>query len=293
VNVTAINSGYPEEGDTGIGAESVVPLRAPRIAVIADDMVDQTSFGSIWWTFDRYGIKFTPIAAGRSLDDYNVLILPNGSSGGYARTFGSGGISRLKAFAQRGGTIITVGGASVFAAQKDTGFTSAKIVGSDDGSDKDRKKNDDDKDAEPAASPTPESSVPLPAVTSPSADGNKVPVYLPGSIMRATVDRTVPLNYGIRQSEIPVILSGNDFFTYSEEGTNAVVFKKDRRLPLTISGFVWEGNTEKLLDGTAYVIDEPTGRGHVVLFAEEPFFRGIFRSATKPFINSVIFNGAL
>jgi hypothetical protein len=30
---------------------------------------------------------------------------------------------------------------------------------------------------------------------------------------------------------------------------------------LTISGFVWEGNTEKLLKGTAYLIDEPTGAG--------------------------------
>jgi len=54
---------------------------------------------------------------------------------------------------------------------------------------------------------------------------------------------------------------------------------------------VWEGNTERLLKGTSYLIDEPTGAGHVILFAEEPFFRGIFRSATRPFFNSILFTG--
>ena len=44
---------------------------------------------------------------------------------------------------------------------------------------------------------------------------------------------------------------------------------------------------------TAYLIDEPTGQGHVILFAEEPFFRGTFRSMTRPFVNSILFNGVL
>ena len=43
--------------------------------------------------------------------------------------------------------------------------------------------------------------------------------------------------------------------------------------------------------GTAYVIDEPMGGGHVILFAEEPFYRGIFRATTRPFFNSILFSG--
>ena len=31
----------------------------PKIAMIADEGIDQTSFGSIWWTLDKYGIPFT------------------------------------------------------------------------------------------------------------------------------------------------------------------------------------------------------------------------------------------
>jgi len=109
--------------------------------------------------------------------------------------------------------------------------------------------------------------------------------------MRATVDRTTYLTYGLEQNELPVLLASGYFFRYSKEGNNAIVFDAKPRRPLTISGFTWEGNTEKLLAGTAYVIDEPTGNGHVILFAEEPFFRGLFRSTTRPFMNSILFNG--
>ncbi|MBV9217371.1 MAG: hypothetical protein JO053_14475, partial [Acidobacteria bacterium] len=131
----------------------------------------------------------------------------------------------------------------------------------------------------------------LPPIASPSADANKVPVALPGAILRATVDRTTWLTYGLEQDELPVLLASGYFFRYSKEGSNAIVFDAKPKRPLTLSGFVWEGNTERLLSGTAYVIDEPLGGGHVVLFAEEPFFRGVFRSNTRPFFNAVAFNG--
>jgi hypothetical protein len=131
----------------------------------------------------------------------------------------------------------------------------------------------------------------LPPIASPSANANKVPEALPGSIMRATVDRTTYLTYGVDRDEIPVLLASGYFFRFSKEGTNALIFDATGKKPLTISGFVWEGNTERLLKGTAYVIDESMGSGHVVLFAEDPFFRGMTRANTRPFFNAIAFNG--
>ncbi|MGI8848598.1 MAG: hypothetical protein ACR2HT_00320, partial [Pyrinomonadaceae bacterium] len=131
----------------------------------------------------------------------------------------------------------------------------------------------------------------LPPIASPSASAGRVPEGVPGAIMRATVDRTNYLTYGIEDENMPVLLSSGYFFRFSKEGTNAILFEQKPKNPLTLSGFVWEGNTEKLLKGTAYLIDEPTGSGHVILFAEEPFFRGIFRTMTRPFFNSMLFNG--
>ncbi len=322
VNVTAVNTGFSDEGDTGVGGESVYSLQAPKIAMVADEAVDQTSYGSIWWTLDRYGLAFTPMTItaikGGALKDYNVLIMPDGSASRYFGAFGSGGVSDLKDWISRGGTLVTARGASVFAALKDVGLTSSKLVGSEADEEKSKSSADEEKKAGPSPSPTPKKAEnknapveanpnpsseelksdkadgiapSLPPIASPSADANKVPVALPGSIMRATVDRTTYLTYGLEQDELPVLLASGFFFRYSKEGSNALVFDAKPKKPLTLSGFVWEGNTERLLSGTSYIIDEPRGSGHVVLFAEEPVYRGIFRATTRPFFNSILFNG--
>ena len=131
----------------------------------------------------------------------------------------------------------------------------------------------------------------LPPIASPSANANKVPEALAGAMFRATVDRTTYMTYGVDRDEMSVLLANGYFFRYSKEGTNALVFDANPKRPLTVSGFVWEGNTERLLKGTAYVIDESMGGGHVVIFAEDPFFRGMTRANTRPFFNAVLFNG--
>lgn len=313
VNVTAVNSGYSEEGDTSVGGEAVISLREPKIAIAADEGVSQESYGAIWWTFDKHKIRFTPMTIptirGGGLKNYNVLIIPEGSAGRYMSSFGAGGVSALKEFASGGGTIVTISGGSVFAALKDVGLSSTKLVGSDDDEQKDKAAGDDKKEAAPTPSPKPGTRTEdmavidqptdrtdgiaptLPPIASPSANANKVPEALPGSIMRATVDRTTYLTYGVDRIEVPVLLASGYFFRYSKEGTNALVFDANPKKPLTISGFVWEGNTERLLKGTAYVIGESMGSGQVVLFAEDPFYRGMTRANTRPFFNAVLFNG--
>lgn len=327
VVVTSVNTGFQETGDTGIGGQNIVSLKLPKIAVAADEGVDQTSYGSIWWTFDRYGIEFTPMTFGNlrsnNLRDYNIVIVPDGAPSRYQAVLNS-----LKDWINNGGTVICVKGAAVAAALKDVGLTSSKLVGSVDDDLKDIKPAEESKraaaEAEPSPSPaqappagnkktnpqTPNvpsdaspNAVPqilandkadyaapvLPAVASPSANAGKIPEGVPGAIMRATIDRTSYLTYGLQtQENLPVLLSSGYFFRLSKEGTNVVVFDSNPKQPLTISGFVWEGNTERLLKGTSYIIDEPTGRGHVILFAEEPFFRGIFRSTSRIFFNSMI-----
>ncbi len=324
VTVTPVNTGFQETGDTGIGSENVVPLELAKIAIAADEGVDQTSYGSIWWTLDRYGVPATPMTFGNlragNLKDYNVVILPDGSASRYAAV-----LNGLKDWINNGGVVIAVKSAAVAAATKDVGLTSARLVGSDDDEEKssaDKSNPEESKRAaaETEAKPQPSASpagnkrqsteniqdaaqIPqppasdradyvapvLPAIASPTANAGRVPEAVPGAIMRATLDRTNYLTYGLQDQEtLPVLLSSGYFFRPSKEGTNAVIFSLNSSQPLTISGFVWENNTEKLLRGTSYIIDEPTGSGHVILFAEEPFFRGIYRSTSRIFFNSLI-----
>ncbi len=304
VEVIAVNTSYTEEGDTGVGGENIYQMSAPKIAMVADEPSSQTSYGSLWWILDKYGIEFSPMTLQTirrgGLKDYDVLIMPDGSAGGYFQELEKGGVETLKDWISAGGTLITMRGSSVFATLKDVELTSSVLVGS--GQDTGEEKSDDKpKDKDLTDKPTPKETpkpdkateIPiLPPIVSPSANMNKVPEGIPGAIMRATVDRTTYLNYGVNSNETPVLLASGYFFRYSKDGTNALVFDANPKKPLTISGFVWEGNTERLLKGTAYLIDEPRGRGHTILFADDVFFRGIFRSNTRQFLNSIIFNKA-
>ncbi len=340
VDVFAVNSGFAETGDTVVGSENVVSLRRPKIIVVADEAVSQTSYGWLWWTLDRHGVDFTPMSLANlrraNLDQYNVIIMPDGSAGGYFGSLGKPGVDALRAWVQRGGTLVCVKGAAVFAALKDVNLTSSRLVGSDDddqagkpagGGDEADKQGSPSPTPSPTPTPSPqetsreqtaasrrtrrqqtaptaseqgreaadqterlEGAPPdLPPIASPSAKPGRVPEAVPGAIFRATVDRSAPLTFGYEDATVPVLIDSAYFFRPSKEGTNALVFVAQGREPLRIAGFVWPDNTERLLRGTAHVIDEPTGRGHVVLFAEDPNFRGFWRSLTKMFFNSFLF----
>jgi hypothetical protein len=272
--------------------------------MVADDAVNQTSYGSLWWTFDKYGVNFTPLAIDRiragALKNYDILIMPDGSSGQYFSSLGKSGVESLKEWISDGGTLITLRRSSLFPTLKDVGLTTSVLVGSEADSSADKSATDEEKTTQkPNATqlrnqdekPDKADDIPtLPPIVSPSANMGRVPEGVPGAIMRATVDRTTYLNYGINSNEMPVLLASGFFFRYSKEGTNALVFDEKPTKPLTISGFVWEGNTEKLLKGTAYLIDEPRGRGHTIMFADDIFFRGIFRANTRQFFNAILFN---
>jgi hypothetical protein len=337
VEVTAVNTGFTDSGETGVGSETIVALKRPRIIVIGDEPVNQLSYGAIWWLFDRYGVEFTPMTIDAlkraELDRYNVIIMPDGSPDRYFAAFGKNGVELLRGWCERGGTLVCIKGAAVFAALKDVNLTSARLIGSKDDDQKsgaggegepkeESEEEEDQPDKEKKASAKDETGAArkgrrakgtaagqqnvdqeqtekmegappdLPPIASPSARPGKVPEAVPGAIMRATVDRTTPLTYGYEEATLPVLVESAYFFRPSKEGTNAVVFKADDSKPLRLSGFIWPDNTERLLKGAAYVIEEPTGRGHVVLYAEDPNFRGFWNSTTRLFFNSFLFQPA-
>lgn len=299
VNVTGVNTSYTEEGDTGVGGSNIKTLSEPKIAVVSGRPVRQTSYGAIWWTLDKYGIKFTPFSLANiksgALKNYNALIMPDGSAKLYSSALGKEGINSLKQWISGGGTLITIRGASVFATLKNVALTSSLIIKANDvKKEKAKSEKKSAKDSAPNDQAQKLDKVDkthaLPPVVSPSANMNKVPERVPGAIMRSTVDRTTYLNYGVDSNELPVLVDSDSFFRYSKKGVNALIFDKTSKKPLTISGFAWEGNTEKLLKGTAYLIEERIGRGHAIIFADDILFRGIFRVNTRQFFNAILFN---
>jgi hypothetical protein len=285
VEVTGVNSAFTAGGaQYGIGSEVVTDLKAPRVALVGDEGVSQTGYGATWYVLERrYGVAFTPVStrwlSGGDLDEFNVIIIPDASPGALNRIVGKAGADRMREWVRGGGTLVTFGGATAWAAREDVNLTSARAVGGGDA-----------KDTTGVARARADSGVaaerrdPL-AVTSPSAN-NAAPQSLPGSHFDVVLDRTHWLTLGYEDPRLTVMLDGSTFLSLSKDGANVGVFPNAG--PLHRAGFVWPQNTERLLRNTSFLIEEQVGGGHVVLFVNEPFFRAWWHALDKLVLNAVV-----
>jgi hypothetical protein len=300
VDVTGVNSAFSVQQQYGIGSENVIDLKKPRIALVGDEGVSQTSYGAIWWSFERrYGIRFTPVSvrwlSSGDLSAFNVIIIPDASSGALNRTLGKDGADRIRAWMQAGGTLVTMAGASEWAARDNVNLTSSRLVGA--GADRDTTgipaatidTATAKARAREKASDKSQNVDDLLATTSPSAT-NASPIELAGSHFDVVLDRTHWLTDGYEQPRLTVMMAGSSFFKLSKEGSNVAVFAPTGKLYR--AGFIWPNNTERLLRGTAFLIEEPVGDGHLVLFANDPMFRGWWRALDRLVLNAVVLGPA-
>jgi hypothetical protein len=278
VEVEAIASAFADEGQYGVGSSAVVPLTRPVVAILGDEGVGQTSYGALWWNFEqRFGIDFMPVThawmSRGDFGDVNVLIIPDASAGALASRINSGALDRLKQWIRGGGTLITMGGSTAWAARESVDLTSARAVGGGD---------DADTTGVPDPSQSPDSLIP---VRSPGAS-NASPAPVPGSHFDVALDRTHWLTHGYERPRMTVLLDGSTFLTLSKDGRNVAVFPQSGAFHR--AGFIWPDNTERLLRGTAYLIHEPMGGGHVVAFTSVPMFRAWWRALDTMVLNAVL-----
>jgi len=266
--VSANAGGAADESSAGLGSEFVEPLRRPEIAVVADDNVSPTGFGSVWFLLDQAGIRFTSLRLRALRPDtlarFNVVVLPDGA--GYASALGKTGVDRLKEWMRGGGALVGLAGGGTWFTDKEADISSASPVG-------ETKPADDKPGSKPA-------DVKKPAK----------PLSLPGAIFRARVDPNHFLGYGYPAGQIAVPLSGDTFLKRSATGANVVTFAAEKKgTGLRLSGFAWPDNTETLLAGTAYVVDEPMGAGHALLYLDDPTFRAFWPGLRRLFLSGVLF----
>ncbi|MFN8652708.1 MAG: M14 family metallopeptidase [Gemmatimonadales bacterium] len=275
--VVAVQSAFADTGAIGVGSESVRALRAPRILLAAGEGIDQTAFGAVWFYLEReLGFVVVPVNLNSlddaSLDDYNVLIIPSGSAGRMARQLGEGGARHLKRWVESGGAVIGFGGAVSLLGRKELDLTTVRVLSPDSTAAKDSTVTD--------------AMRPVPPLISPSAAGGNGPAFVFGSIFKATLDRTHWLTGGYERDQLPVLLETDAFLKPSERGANPVVFTGN---DLTLAGFTWPGNTEKYLRNSVWAAVESPGSGSVILFAENPVYRGFWRGPAKLLTNAILF----
>lgn len=292
VEVAATQTAWTEDGPD-LGSFSLDSLKRPRIAVLADRPTDETAYGAVWYLLERrMGVGFTALRAEdlarAELARYNVLVLPDGSASRYRRAFDEATVKRLSAWVEDGGVIVASGGAAAFAADAKVGWTRARLLGpapepedEDDRAKAEKAADDQDREAEKKDPQRLESDR---AVRRQRERRAQETDFTPGAIFAADLADDHFLRYGYDDAPLAVQIASPYAFAATPTGANVVRIRRERAL---LSGFAWP-EAEARLRGAAYAIDEPRGKGHVILFADDPNFRNYWRGLEKLFTNALL-----
>jgi hypothetical protein len=133
VVVQAVSTAKAQEGPD-LGGRYFHALVAPRVGIWTGAPVSPSAYGALWHLFDeRLDLRFSGLDLSRfgrvDLARYNVLIFPAvfGGPGAYRELLGPGGLARLKAWIEAGGTAIGIDGGAEFLADKESELTQARL----------------------------------------------------------------------------------------------------------------------------------------------------------------------
>lgn len=133
VPMQAIATSRAQEGPDLGGAEFDV-LVAPRVGVLAGMPLAPDDYGHVWHLLDQeLGLRFSALDAARfsrvDLSRYNVLVFPpvRGGTGMYRQAIGQGGLARLRAWIEAGGTAIGFDGGAQLLADSTLALTQSRF----------------------------------------------------------------------------------------------------------------------------------------------------------------------
>ncbi|MEJ7701064.1 MAG: hypothetical protein WKF71_15670 [Pyrinomonadaceae bacterium] len=302
--IHATDTGWVEEG-INFGSNNVVYMRRPRVALAWDTPTSSSSAGATRFVLERqFGYPVTVIRtrqlASADLSRFHVIILPDAGSGdGYASTFGSEGIRRLKDWVSAGGTLVGVGGGAVsFLSESRAGLLS---VSQENAARAGKTSKEGEGSKEPADGGAQESSA-RPAQSSGARVGGKLlateddynkaiqadselPDAVAGVLMKARLDPDHWITAGMG-STVHALVEGRAIFTpiKLDKGVNAAVFLSPAEN--LASGYLWEEN-RKQLAFKPFVIVQTQGRGVVIGFTADPNFRAYMDGLNVLFLNAV------
>lgn len=259
--VSALMSAAVDDG-TDLGSNSVVPVRAPRVALLGGSPVNGNSYGFTWYQFDqRLGYPAVGIGsgsiAGGLLEEFDVLVIP--SAGGIGGALGDAGRDELQRWVRRGGVLITLESASQWLASEQSGLSRFRAAPNT---------RDDD------------------------AVGAPLPVNNPGAIVRTLPDTLSPLLAGLRDAEWPVQVSGNRVFAAPRDvRAGEVVLRYAPVERLRLAGYLWPEAPARLA-GSPYLWTESVGRGRIIAFSGDPNYRDLWRGMLPLFANAVFLGGS-
>ena len=278
---------WTDEG-ISLGSGRTARLRAPRVLLAWDTPVSTLSAGFARYVLEqRFGQKVTAMRVSTlqnyDMKDYDVLVLPSATY-----SFSDDALRRLKDWIRNGGTLITIAEASRWAARDRVGLLSTDTLLRDGSPERDA--------PEGGAAPAPAGAGAKPDLTKPFDYEKAIqpdrerPENLAGAVLRVALYPYHWLTAGL-DGEIQTVYEGARVFAplKLDAGVNVGTYAPLERL--VAAGLVWK-EAQPLLAGRAHVMHQPTGRGHVIAFSEEPNYRAYAEATQLLFINAVLLAAA-
>ena len=210
----------------------------------------------------------------------DVLVLPSGTY-----NFSDDALRRLKDWIRNGGTLITLAEASRWAARDRVGLISTDTVLRDGSPERDAEAPAQGGAQGSGAGAKPDPAKPFDYDKAIQPERER-PETLAGAMLRVKLDRNHWLTAGLDE-EIQVIYEGARVFAplKLDAGRNVGIYANAERL--VAAGLVWK-EAQPLLAQRAFLMHQPTGRGHVIAFAEDPNYRAFAEATELLFINAVL-----
>jgi len=298
-NVSAVDDSWVTDGPN-FGSMRVVRFSTPKVAILWDTPTSSYSAGNTRFVIERQfdypvtAIRVSTLAEG-DLSDYQVLIMPEAWPD-YRPAIGDEVIAKLKDWVERGGVLIGVGNATRLLADPNVDLLAIRrenaVVEAGDEDKKDKKdKKPANKNGDEPQDPTVEGQY--------VADQDEYqalitaekgsPDSVAGILAKANVDPDHWLGAGTAAT-LNVLVRGPDIYTpiRLDKGVNVAVFPGADEL--LASGYMWEQN-RKQLAYKPFAIAQPTGRGFVIGFTQDPNVRAYLDGLNVIFMNA-IFRGS-
>ncbi len=278
--VQAVSTGLTDSG-VDLGSPQVHPLEKPVIAVPSGEGIHSGNLGEIRHFFD-YTLEH-PLAlfdqnrfSGFPLDDYNVLILPDGSYTGWQES----DWDRIMEWVRKGGRLIAFPGSlRTLSSREDVALTLRSFESAAAG-DTDIEAGSKGLAARPVDPP--DDDFPRAGTRFEDRRRQAQTRQISGAVFRAELDDSHPLAWGIG-SFYATLKRGTVLPDLLTDGWNVARIAAEDPL---LGG--WAGHdAQQLAAGSLMAGTLTVGEGQIVIFADNPLFRGFWRNGQMLFSNAL------
>lgn len=268
LRVRALTTGY-HGSVPDLGSPTFQPVNPGEVLLVAGEGAASTAVGEVWHQFDQ--IWQTAVTMGDTggltsslLSRYGVVIL----TGTQFSALSLGSRSALQGWVSRGGVLIAIGSSAKSLASQSWCKVPLATASTTDG-------------VKPGVATQH-------ALPYDQADERRTGKEVNGVVVRAVYDPTHPLAYGLgKRAQLHLFRDGTTFLKPADSSyLNPVQYTSD---PL-VSGSASKAN-QNAMKNTTPVQVKVVDSGRVVLFTDDPVFRGHWLGTEKLLANAIFFGG--